>query len=498
MWKRLWIVGGVLGVLLLLMGVPAAAEQKEAVFEMEEISVFEQGGSEFPQLVALAMRGQNVSCSFVRRGDVKKYPELKSSRPVYGSVTFGRSPTAPTTGVRFSFVIDESQPDETETADNKASLRDLAASLGGTPNSGASNRKYDLLYFDANGDLDLTNDPVVKPMEDPPAQLASYRGVVFDHLKVQVDRGPEQETPPLKVQPLLRLSGSTRAYMMFMAAVARKGKITLGDQEFTALLTQTGMITGRFDSPYTGLALIPTDPSRKLLSALMRPSTLSSLHWVKGEYYQISATPTGDKLTVAPFAGDCGLLKVSLANREGTGKLGLSGTLRAENKMLPVGDTTPYTTAEKLPEHKIPVGDYTPYSLAVDVGKLAASFSQNYYSMEEPHARLSKPPAGTLKIRKDKPLVLDFSGKPAVLFTAPTKGQTVKPGSTLRLRALIVDPELNLLVRGLDDTSQKLRERTYRTGGQTVTIPQYASLAPKVTITDSSGKQVAEGTMPFG
>jgi len=287
--------------------------------------------------------------------------------------------------------------------------------------------------------------------------------------------------------------------MTFAAAVARKGTVKLGDEEYTALLTQSQMINGRFDSPHTTLTLIPTDPSRKLTPWMTRPTTLSSLHWAKGEYFRISATATGDKLTVAPYRGDCGVLKVSLGDRKGIEKLGISGTLRSGNDRLPVGDTTPYSTAEKFPEHKIPVGDYTPYSLTVDVGKLAARFTQNRYSLEEPHTRMSKPPTGTIKIRKDEPVVLNFSNKPAVLFTSPTKGQTVKPGSSVRLRAMIVDPELNLLVRGLNDTTQKIRERTYKlSGGQSVTVPYYASLAPTVTITDSSGKQVAEGTMPFG
>jgi hypothetical protein len=304
---------------------------------------------------------------------------------------------------------------------------------------------------------------------------------------------------PLKVLPVLRPMGFSQAYLTLTPVVARRGQIKLGDQQFTAWLTQTGMITGRFDTPYTALSLVPADPTRRILSALSGMTGLSGLHWANGKYYRISATPSGDKLTIAPYAGDTGVLKVSAGSRQGIEKLGISGRLRADQTMLPVGDTTPLIPTEKLPQHRIPVGEYTPMSLAVDFGKYALSFSANYYSKEEPHARTTTPSAAVLKIRKDQPLVLDFSHKPAVWFLSPAKEQAVKPGETVRLQAAIVEPEMNLLIRGLNDTSQVIEQREYRfPGSEPVEIPRYASLDPTVTITDAAGKQVAQGTMPFG
>jgi hypothetical protein len=51
----------------------------------------------------------------------------------------------------------------------------------------------------------------------------------------------------------------------------------------------------------------------------------------------------------------------------------------------------------------------------------------------------------------------------------------------------------------VDDTTDKISAYKYRIpGGEIVDIPRYRSLEPTVTITDSSGKQVAQGTMPFG
>ena len=55
------------------------------------------------------------------------------------------------------------------------------------------------------------------------------------------------------------------------------------------------------------------------------------------------------------------------------------------------------------------------------------------------------------------------------------------------------------MISGLEDTSQVTGKMDYQDGdGNPVSIPKYKSLDPTVVIKDSSGKQVAGGTMPFG
>ncbi len=135
-----------------------------------------------------------------------------------------------------------------------------------------------------------------------------------------------------------------------------------------------------------------------------------------------------------------------------------------------------------------------PWRLEIEFGDLALSFSRNRYNEDAIRPTKPKPPTCSFKIRKGKPFVLDFSAKPAILFS-PDKEQAFKPGSTVRIGAIIVEPKLDLLLRGL----KKISERTV-TGpdGKKVTIPQYVSIDPTVAITNSVGKKVAEGTMPFG
>ena len=63
------------------------------------------------------------------------------------------------------------------------------------------------------------------------------------------------------------------------------------------------------------------------------------------------------------------------------------------------------------------------------------------------------------------------------MFASPAKNQTFKPGDEIAVNGVLVDPKLNIMIRRLNAAK---------------------SLDPKVTITDSSGKQIAEGPMPFG
>jgi hypothetical protein len=55
------------------------------------------------------------------------------------------------------------------------------------------------------------------------------------------------------------------------------------------------------------------------------------------------------------------------------------------------------------------------------------------------------------------------------------------------------------MISGLEDTSTVTGKFDYRDeNGNPMSIPRYKSLDPTVVITDSSGKQVASGKMPFG
>ncbi len=64
------------------------------------------------------------------------------------------------------------------------------------------------------------------------------------------------------------------------------------------------------------------------------------------------------------------------------------------------------------------------------------------------------------------------------------------------VKAVLIDPVLDIMIRGLDDTTRKHRE----TGpdGQPRSYETNVSLDPNVVITRANGEKVAQGVMPFG
>jgi len=532
--KKLRLIG-----VLLLLAVPIAwaavqaAEDtaaKDAVFKMEEVSAFDikEAG---PYGVAM-MGGPSAFCTPTPNPEVKAYPKFKSKRPMYGTAVLdgGRAavlaggrqgePPAPVAMARYHFALDESQDEapvpekpkepgapgestEKEASKSKSSetAKRIASTLRGIASSeAASQTKYDLLYFDANADGDLTNDPVVHVTKDPPKGLPTGPNVkVFDTLAVQVALGGDAGTAKVRILPVLQAYGPSAAYMRFMEATARKGKIRLGSQEYTAILSSSGAVVGRLDYQHTRLQLIPAgqEPGARLMSTGLE--MLGAMRNVDGVLYELSATPSGDELRVAPYRGEYGIFEVAPANKE-VKQSGVLGVLMGKERSVMFGApaiTYPYPEP-KVAQHKLPVGDYSPMMLQARVGKVDVSLRQNYYSAQTPEGR-AKPPAPSIQIRKDKPLVLDFAQRPKVVFIGPPADKSVRTGDTVLVRALLIEPTLDLIIGGLEDRSRKVGElRTMGPDGNPMTLPRFATLDPDIVITDSAGKEVAKGKMPFG
>ena len=221
---------------------------------------------------------------------------------------------------------------------------------------------------------------------------------------------------------------------------------------------------------------------------------------VDGQLYKVSATPTGDTLSVEPYRGAFGRFEVSSGDRKDLKKLGASGVLMSESTAVTLGKKLgQYPYLEKIQPGKLPVGDYRPMYLSVDLGELSLNLSANRHSIDPPHGPREEPAAYNIRIRKDKPYVLDFANKPTVLFTNPPPDRECKRGEAVQLEAVMVDPALDLLISGLEDTTRKVGDMEFHDDqGKKVKVARYASLDPQIAITTASGKRVAEGKMPFG
>jgi hypothetical protein len=479
-------------------------DKDAAVFDLQEASAFDDGAAG----QALA-RGEYAQCSTEPFKEVKVYPKLNSKQPLYGRLQFGRSLTN-RDGVAVYFVLDESgeTPAPEVKAEAKADAKDAKAKKPAKRH--AVNPKlssYDRLYFDANRDGDLTNDPLLKPMKHPPWK--SFPGytykerMAFELAKLDVDYGPGVGVRPFSVFPWIMVNeGEQRPMAMrFAAPVVRKGTIRIGKDEYEALLMQQFALTGRFDHPITSLKLTPKNHQTRLQSFGFESEMLMSMRRFGDQFYTIAASPLGDKLTVTSYRGPFGLFKIGPGDRK-LKDLGFAGSFRSETTALGVGpDGADSGEAKtKMTECKLPVGDYLPSYLTVSYGGLQISLSDNYHA--EGHSRdMGRRRTYAIRIRADKPFLFDFSNKPAIVFASPATDKPVKLGDDVRVAAVLTDPKLDIMIRRLDDPSKKKKETVkYRVGKEMkeYTYERSLSLDPTVTITNSAGKKVAEGVMPFG
>jgi len=354
--------------------------------------------------------------------------------------------------------------------------------------------KYDTLYFDANRDSDLTNDPVRKVSKKRPNGFSSLgwgRGTqFFDFVEVKREGTAQASKGPAKVLPWLNLQSRQQAYFILMSTVVRKGTIRIGGKDYEA------MMGNRYYGSSMTLLLKPASSSGARGSSRWKPIPLNTMHQTNGDYCTVSFNPSGSKVTVSPYRGKFGQLEIGARGRD-IDKLGVVGSLRSkEQMMVPLGKPDYFYTAERPKQCRLPEGDYQASYITVDYGSVTARLSGSSYNASG--QRTTNIPFG-IKIREGKPFVLDFASQPTVVFTGPTKGHVYHPGDRVSIRALMLETELGMMLRGLYDTTQETGTRSATDEhGKSVKVPRYTSLHPTVSITDSSGKEVANGTMPFG
>lgn len=461
-----------------------SAAMQPAVFAMEEVTAF--GKEEVNGKTRYIYPGGSfTSCNTAPNKLVKAYPKFKSKRPLYGSVTFDSDFLNPRAGKTFYFVLDESgekAPAAKEKSEKAADKKQPSVGfMGPMPGS----MKYDLLYFDCNGDRDLTNDGVVKlarknPFEGMPEATSDG---FFDDLKVEFDFGPALGKRPFVIVPHGLAYGSDLVLMQFVPKMARRGKIRLGSEEYVARLCQSRTISGRYDRPMVQVELSPVEDSK---SANVLPTPLGQMRWIDGQFVSLSATPLGDKLTVEPYRGDLGTLDIGPGGRAVT-ELGLAGQLiSSKGFMVAMGETASPSTKAMPRHYALPVGDYMLPAFTAQHGRLRFAGRMAANIAPPVGQRIAATPTYPIQIRKDKPFVLEFSGKPDVKFMDPAKDRSFKPGDNIRVAAMLTEPWQGIQITGLWDTTRKQGPAGY------------AKLDPMIAIRDSAGRVVVEGKMPFG
>ncbi len=511
-WKFLTTTGLIILCVLVVTVFGKKNKAEQLVFNLEEISVFDID----EQIVRTFTRGHVSFCEEQPQDEVETYPLFKSDKPLFGSVWFANKDNNINSGIQYHFAIDE---------------------------SAGTGKGYDQLYFDSDRDLDLTNDTLCKPLQNPhDGVMLDYEWIkqqaCFDYLNVNFDFGSDGRRP-LEIMPRLTISEKGFPSLAFITTQAHKGEIEFAGKKYTAYLGHNYQIPGWFDDPSTALHIIPKD-SKSRRPSWWGADQLRGIHKFEGTYYRFSATPAGDKLFVRPYDGDFGKFRIGSGWRLVFNKK-MSGSLISKDKALAVGKGLEDDWPKEARSCRLPVGDYLPAMLNITFGPLRIDISDNYHSDGKPRDRGDRPAVYSIKIRKNKPFVLNFSNKPEVIFASPAADLRLKPGDNLDVKAVLVDPELDIMIRSLKAKPSyadsfllvklsiiililpgilwlllpKLRRR-YRfipaisTLGAIALIaclialpalgPKmgYDEIVPRVLITRTNGEKVAEGAMPFG
>ncbi len=480
----------------------------EAVFELQEISVFDLDAATRAQSGFAA--GQFHVCSDVPEPAVV-YPEFTSQKVIYGRAVLGVFPGDNTNASVHVFAVD---------------------AVGG------SDAAFDLLYFDANADMDLTNDPPVRRRDDPPpGAILGYPGVrqeiCFEAVAVEFDFGPGDRRP-LEMMPRLVIGEQDDYTTLWLVTTkARRGQIQVAGHACEVLLGHSRRITGWLQQPATALYLSP-----QVTASWLGSDRLGAMHSIDGVLYRFSATPAGDRLAVAPYRGDWGTLKVSPPRRSVFGG-NMRGSLIGPQANVAVGGYARDGSPAPADRCRLPVGDYFPAHLTVTLAGMRLVLSDNYHSDGKPRDS-DKQTACGIRIRKDEIFTLDLSRKPKVLFASPAADQRLMLGQELLVKAVLVYPDLDVMIRGMAAKPQAelsghrrwpiaallamgvlgmAASRKYKVlillpVGAVVGIAlfiaclvllevlsppaTYHDVVPVVSITRSDGRTVASGTMPFG
>jgi len=392
----------------------------EQVVELKEISTFDVP----EQLRRDFSRGQTAQCIEQPDPNVIAYLDFISDKPLFGSIHLPLGLHEGYHGQWYHFAFDQTS---------------------------LENQSYDTLYFDLNCDLDLTNDKPLVVQHNPPkrAILSENRlrqQICFEYLYLPLPLG-DKGNQPLEIMPQLVVDKDDNKFLTLVTTKAFTGKVNIEGRRYDVWLGHNRFISGWFNHPSTALHLVQDGDFRR--RRWFTGNMLMVWQRINGTDYSFSASPSGNKLFVRPYKGKYGILKVrpvNLAVRQAK----LSGVVYSGQaiywfggKINKFGDRKPFSTC------RIPVGDYIA-GLDIFLDDLHIGTAGNIHSDGQRSARINDTPVLSVKIREDKPFILDFSAKPEVIFASPAKEQRLKPGEQLKVEAVLIDPKLDLMFTDID------------------------------------------------
>jgi len=401
---------------------------------------------------ALTRQSASYQCDTHAPRDRKKYPKLVSSAPLYGLFSANGRDNRP-------YVIDESR---------------------------GTGTGYDALYADANGNEDLTDEKPVslKIASSPTPGSSAVAGLcVFRDITISPPDAVGGVSRAIVLAPRLSIVGPKIKTVVFLPAFVRSGRVRIGGVSYVATLVPHDPMSQRYDDLATEIDLVHGVQWRLLGISITPLGPLEerrlygmTTYMLYGDWYSLSTTPSGDVLTVRQYKGDLGAFRVSAAGPkvETTVPDGSLKTKEGGRLALPAAEWNPGGKSAKLTSDlMLPVGDY-------DVDSLSVRVASNAVVLLTPRPRLQggDRAAYAIKIRKDKPFVLEIPAKAQMVIDGPEGDRIVAPGDRVYVASYLLTD--NFEIPGVRyDQGQAIANGTQR-----ALVPADIS----ATITDSSGK----------
>lgn len=423
------------------LGKPKLVELQKGTFKLEKIFAPDLGTA----WLDMILNGYSTQLEDTAHKSVKTLPALISEKPLHGSIGFDYNYYTREKGPLYCFVFDE---------------------------SAGTGTGYDTFIFDINHDFDLTNDTALKPAEEPPLPhyLTSGENVYFQQFDLQTQA--DSETISVQIIPRLRISDN-RFEVYFTAPDVFRGKVKLGSKKYSVILHQGGAITGRFDSPTTHILIDELNYNAPLVNALI----------IGKKYYHLQLSPKGETITVKPYKGKFGLFSSTCTTKDN-----IKGKIEFAQLLGDIGLVDIKKCKGNDNGFLFPVGEYYPFYLEIPFSNIKAIFSRSVQDENQKSAKIH--------LNHKEPFQLQIRGKPEIIFSSPEQIRKYKPSDELLVKALFDIPEMQLKLRHLQDLTKPIETFKVPPDGDDYKI--YKQISPVVKITNSSGKVVAEGDMPFG